>query len=140
MAGLVAARPGLRAVRRVITRAAWAGGGDFEAASEAEFTRRALAQGLLLHRQAHGLRYGIPAGVAAQVAGGDMLANLSRGTLARAAALLPQVIALSLTARPETLAARLATPGARRGHRSGHAPVAPGFGPAPGDDGADHRH
>ena len=115
MAGLVSARPGLRVVRRVITRAADAGGEDFEPVNLVEFERRAAAGDFLLDWPAHGLRYGIPATVQDDLAKGDVLANLSRGVLAQAQALLPQVIVLSLTARPDTLAARLGARGREDG-------------------------
>jgi ribose 1,5-bisphosphokinase len=107
IAGLVAARPGLRAVRRVITRDPMLGGEPFEGVSAAEFARRDAAGGFLLSWQAHGLLYGIPRTLYDDLAAGDMLANLSRSVLAEAAARLQRVVVLSLTADPDTLAARL---------------------------------
>jgi ribose 1,5-bisphosphokinase len=111
MAGLLAARPGLRAVRRVITRAAEAGGEDAEAVTEAEFARRAETGAFLLDWQAHGLHYGIPAEVADGLRQGDMLANLSRTVLDQARDRCPGLVVLSITARAETLAARLGARG-----------------------------
>jgi len=109
MAGLVAARPGLGVARRVITRDAALGGEDFDALDEPGFHRAAAAGAFALHWGAHGLYYGIPARYAAAVtAGQEVLANLSRGVLEQARARFAAVTVLHLTARPDTLAARLA--------------------------------
>jgi ribose 1,5-bisphosphokinase len=108
MAGLMARRPGLRAVRRVITRTADAGGEAFDSVTVAEFEDRAARGDFVLHWGAHGLFYGIPAGVSDDLASGrDVLANLSRGVLDEAAVQFPGMVVLSLTADAETLAARL---------------------------------
>ena len=109
MAGLIARHPGLRMARRVITRAPEAGGEDYEPTTQDAFDRL-IAQGeFILHGQAHGLSYGIPAGVLSELAAGhDVLANLSRNVVPEAVSRLPAVTVLTLTARPETLAARLA--------------------------------
>lgn len=116
IAGLVMARPGLLAVRRVITRDADLGGEDFEAVTVAEFDDRARQGGFVLDWQAHGLRYGIPATVREDLAQGrDVLANLSRGVLGQAQARLNRVVALQITARAATLAARLGARGREAG-------------------------
>ncbi|OAN73519.1 phosphonate metabolism protein/1,5-bisphosphokinase (PRPP-forming) PhnN [Sulfitobacter sp. EhC04] len=108
MAGMVAQAPSLVAVRRVITRSADAGGEDFDAVSDAEFARRVAQEAFVLQWQAHGLRYGIPAGVVDEMARGqDVLANLSRSVLPMAQALFERFEVLSLTATPEVLEARL---------------------------------
>ncbi|MGR3484990.1 MAG: phosphonate metabolism protein/1,5-bisphosphokinase (PRPP-forming) PhnN [Paracoccaceae bacterium] len=108
IAGLVAARPDLTWVRRAITRPP-SGTEPFEALSDAQFDARAAAGGFCLSWGAHGLRYGVPASALSAVQdGGLMVANLSRGQLARAAQIFPALRVLSLSARPETLAARLA--------------------------------
>ncbi|WP_172331960.1 phosphonate metabolism protein/1,5-bisphosphokinase (PRPP-forming) PhnN [Mangrovicoccus sp. HB161399] len=105
---LVRAAPHLVPVRRVITRAPGLGGEDYIAVSEAEFRVREAAGAFCLCWAAHGLRYGIPAGVAADVsAGGGRIANLSRSVLAEAAAVFPRLAVLNVTARPDTLARRL---------------------------------
>jgi len=116
MAGLLAARPALRAVRRVITRDAALGGEDFAPVSAAEFARRAQAGDFVLDWTAHGLRYGIPVTIADDLAQGhDVLANLSRGVLGQAQARLDAMVVLSLTATTATLAARLGARGREAG-------------------------
>jgi ribose 1,5-bisphosphokinase len=109
MTGLRAARPDLRLARRVITRPVDAGGEDHVAETEDGFARRETAGEFVLSWGAHGLFYGIPVQVRDDLAAGhDVMANLSRGALAQAAERLAPVVILSLSARPETLAARLA--------------------------------
>jgi ribose 1,5-bisphosphokinase len=116
IAALCAARPGLRAVRRVITRPPGLGGEAFEAVDRATFEARRAAGDFALAWGAHGLFYGIPAGVAADLArGGDLLANLSRAVLTEAAARFPGLVVLQLTARPDVLAARLGGRGRETG-------------------------
>lgn len=109
IAALCAARPGIVRARRVITRPADAGGEDHVAATPADFAARTAAGAFVLTWTAHGLSYGIPLGVTdALAAGRDVIANLSRAALPQAAARLSPVVVLALSARPETLAARLA--------------------------------
>lgn len=129
MRALVAARPEMHLVRRVITRDAEAGGEDFDGVSEEAFEARERAGAFVLSWHAHGLRYGIPRAVEAIVAaGGDAVVNLSRAVLPAAAAAFPNFITILLTADPETLARRLAARGredpeeiARRLARAGFA-------------------
>ena len=116
MAGLVAARPGLILARRVITRAAELGGEDFDPVTEAQFMRARDRGDFVLHWGAHGLFYGIPVTVRAQVeAGQDVLANLSRGVLTQAQHKFACLIVLQLTASSEVLAGRLAGRGRETG-------------------------
>jgi phosphonate metabolism protein PhnN/1,5-bisphosphokinase (PRPP-forming) len=107
--GAIAARPGLRLVRRVITRPGTAGGEDHEGVSEQEFTLR-LARGDFAHHwQAHGLSYGIPK---AQLAGpGDVIFNGSRAALPQALQAIPDLAVIVVTAPPAVLAQRLAARG-----------------------------
>jgi phosphonate metabolism protein PhnN/1,5-bisphosphokinase (PRPP-forming) len=107
--GAIAARPGLRLVRRVITRPDTAGGEDHEGVSEQEFTLR-LARGDFAHHwQAHGLSYGIPK---AQLAGpGDVIFNGSRAALPQALQAIPDLAVIVVTAPPAVLAQRLAARG-----------------------------
>jgi ribose 1,5-bisphosphokinase len=111
IAGLVAARPDLIWVRRAITRPP-SGTEPFESLTRDAFAAREAAGGFCLAWEAHGLRYGIPAEALDAARGGAiLLANLSRHHLARARAIFPALRVLSLTARPEILAARLAERG-----------------------------
>lgn len=109
IAALARARPDLCVVRRVITRAAVAGGEPFAPVSEADFEARARAGAFVLHWRAHGLRYGIPATIRSDLeAGRDVLVNLSRGILTEAQAGFDQILVLNVTAPADVLARRLA--------------------------------
>jgi ribose 1,5-bisphosphokinase len=99
--------PRFRFVRRVITRPADAGGEAHEAITEEEFARRPFA----LQWQAHGLLYGVPADIIADLARGIVVvANVSRTVIARAAQCYATQV-IEITAPPEALAARLAMRG-----------------------------
>jgi len=89
-------------VRRVITRPADPAGENHESVTEAEFATRNFA----LSWSAHGLHYGFAAVDTAPV----VVANVSRGVIAAAAAQYP-VRVIEVTAPPEVLAARLAARG-----------------------------
>jgi ribose 1,5-bisphosphokinase len=93
-----------RFVRRVVTRAADAGGEAHEPATEAEFAQRDFA----LQWQAHGLRYGIPADAISD--GLVTVANVSRTVVFEAATRFP-VRVIEVTASQDVLAARLASRG-----------------------------
>lgn len=106
---LMAATPGLVQARRVITRPAEAGGEDFEGVTAEEFERRRATGEFVLWWDAHGLRYGIPRAIVERLDdGADVIANLSRGALPDARRIFRGMVVLTLTARPEVLAARLA--------------------------------
>jgi len=112
MAGIKAAAPGVRLVRRTITRAPGLGGEDYEPVSPEAFKRAAQAGAFCVHWEAHGLRYGIPADVPEDLARGtDCLANFSRSALLKARAAMPEMRVLNITATPETLSRRLAARG-----------------------------
>mgnify|MGYP005991391809 CR=1 FL=1 len=112
MAQACAQVPGLACVRRVITRDAGAGGEAFDAVTEPDFAAMVQRGAFALHWAAHGLRYGIPAGVIGRLARGErLLCNLSRGALPAAAKAFPGMRVLHVTARPDVLAARLAARG-----------------------------
>lgn len=99
--------PGYRFVRRVITRPADAGGEDHEAVTEAAFLTRTFA----LQWGAHGLRYGIPSDIEADLESGmTVVANVSRGVIEAAAKRFPTRV-IEVTAPPAILAARLAARG-----------------------------
>lgn len=102
---------GMGLVRRAITRPAEAGGEPFEGISEDEFARREAAGAFALSWGAHGLYYGIPIGVREDLKTRDMLVNLSRKVLTRAAETFPNFLVLNLTAPVEVLAQRLAARG-----------------------------
>lgn len=116
MQALVDATPRLSLVRRVITRAADAGGEDYDAVSVPMFTGMQAAGEFALSWQAHGLRYGIPASVDADLAQGrDLLVNLSRSVLEAAQARFGTMPVLLLTASPAVLRARLMARGREDG-------------------------
>ena len=103
---------GLSLARRVITRDPEAGGEDFEPVTESEFEMRSAAGAFCIEWRAHGLRYGIPTSARTRIEQGEeLLVNLSRNVLPEVAAAFPRVTVLSITASPETLAARLAERG-----------------------------
>lgn len=109
IAGALRARPGLRLVRRTITRPAGAGGEEFDSVTEAEFAARKARGVFALDWQAHGLCYGIPR---EQVAGpGDVVFNGSRAALPLAAQVFPELRVILVTAPDAVLAARLAARG-----------------------------
>ncbi|MEL7117740.1 MAG: phosphonate metabolism protein/1,5-bisphosphokinase (PRPP-forming) PhnN, partial [Pseudomonadota bacterium] len=91
ISGLVAARPEMAWVRRVITRPSDAGGEPYEGVTEAEFERRRAVQEFCLAWPAHGLFYGIPQSALKDVeAGADRVVNLSRAVLSEAASVFPK--------------------------------------------------
>ncbi len=111
-AAMVARRPALHWVRRVVTRPAEPGGEPFAPASEAEFARAEAAGAFALSWRAHGLAYGVPrAELSCLSEGGDALVNLSRAVLAEAQARFPALTVLHVTAPPEVRAERLAARG-----------------------------
>ncbi len=112
MAGLHCAVPSLQVVRRVITRAPDLGGEDYDAATVAEFEALVEDGAFAVHWVAHGLRYGIPITVKHRLGtGADCLVNFSRKALSQAADVFPRFMVLNITAKPETLAQRLAARG-----------------------------
>lgn len=112
MEGLAAADPTLHLVRRTITRAPELGGEDYDAVSVERFNELAADGHFAVHWGAHDLQYGIPASIQTVLAGGqDCLANFSRSALAAGDAAFARFYVLNITARPETLAARLAARG-----------------------------
>jgi len=109
LAGVLAARPDLVLVRRVITRPSGAGGEDFDGVTHGEFARRKAANEFALDWQAHGLSYGIPA---AQIdPARDVLFNGSRAALPVAQARFPGLVVIVVTAPAAVLATRLAARG-----------------------------
>lgn len=104
--------PGIRRVRRVITRSTETSGEDADAVTPEEFENRVRQRAFALHWRAHGLQYGIPSSVDTDLsAGRDVLANLSRAVLPELAVRFDRSMIVFLSAAPEVLAARLAIRG-----------------------------
>ncbi len=112
MRGIHDVMPDLHLVRRVITRAPQLGGEDYQAVTVPEFEDMVENGAFAVHWGAHGLRYGIPFMVKYQLnRGTDCLVNFSRNALVEASEVFANFKVLQITARPETLAARLAARG-----------------------------
>jgi len=108
MRALSEAHPGLGLVRRVITRPGSAVGEDCSVVSQEIFDETREGGGFALHWQAHGMSYGVPQEIEAQLAEGrDLLVNLSRTVLAPAQTRFPAFMTLFLTASEEVLRQRL---------------------------------
>lgn len=94
---------------RVVTRPADAGGEAHTPATLEAFAAAEAAGQFLLSWRSHGLAYGIPAGVAADLARGRVvIANVSRTAITRAEALVERVAVLVVTAPLDVLAERIA--------------------------------
>ncbi len=94
--------------RRVVTRAASAGGEAYDGVSPEQFARIAASGGFLLSWAAHGLEYGIPRAVESLRRDGvAVVANVSRGVVDTARRDLVPVGVVVVTAPPALLAARL---------------------------------
>lgn len=101
--------------RRYITRPAGLGGEDYISVTEAEFVAMAKRGDFALSWAAHGLRYGVPGSIAADVAAGrQVVANVSRAVIAEARRQFPGLLVVLITASPAILRARLE----RRGRES----------------------
>lgn len=103
-----AGRPDVHFVRRVITRDGDAGNEDHKSVSEADFDAMEQAGAFAVCWDAHGLKYGIPADVADELAHGHLvIANGSRSALHRFQAAFPRLKVINITATREVLAERL---------------------------------
>lgn len=112
MEAVAEALPNVVLARRVITRPSAAGGEEFDGVSDAAFDALVAEEAFALWWPAHGLRYGVPLAVDAELeAGKIVLANLSRAVLTEAQARFAGFHVLSLTAPVEVLSARLAQRG-----------------------------
>ncbi|MGU3493454.1 phosphonate metabolism protein/1,5-bisphosphokinase (PRPP-forming) PhnN [Xanthobacteraceae bacterium A53D] len=95
--------------RRSITRPADAGGEAHEALSVDQFAAVRDDGGFLIHWQAHGLSYGLRAGLLDDMAAGrHVIANGSRAMVSELAARVPQLVVVEITAPESVLAERLA--------------------------------
>lgn len=102
--------------RRVITRPAGSLGEDHEFATEEEFARRFALGNFLISWNAHGLRYGLPAGLMEALEHGqNVIANGSRAVIAELAERVPRLVVVEVVAPPELLAARIAGRGRETG-------------------------
>ena len=103
--------PGVRFVRRVITRPGDLGEEEHESVTEQAFLVRQEAGDFALSWRAHGLHYGIPADISLDLARGRVvIANVSRAVVAEAAERFP-VAVVEITAPADVLARRLAARG-----------------------------
>lgn len=108
----LADNPAVVFARRAITRPADAGGEAHEAVADAEFEALKESGGFMLHWDAHGLKYGIPARYAADLAAGKtVVANVSRAVIGQAVDEFTPATVLEITASPAILAERLANRG-----------------------------
>lgn len=99
-------------VRRVITRPQMPGNEDHDSLDTEAFEQAAHDGAFTLHWQAHGLSYGLPISLDAEIAQGRVvIANISRRVLEDVRRLYPSCLILVITARPEVLAERLAARG-----------------------------
>ena len=97
--------------RRVVTRRADAFE-DHDTLAEADFAAARAEGRFALAWSAHGLHYGVPREIEARLsAGGAVVCNVSRAMVAEVRRLYRPSLVVLVTARPETLAARLAARG-----------------------------
>ncbi len=97
--------------RRVVTRPPSAAEENIKA-DETAFEAMAAAGGFAAAWAAHGLRYGIPAAIEADLdAGRSVICNVSRTVVQALRDRYPNVVVIEVTAPPEILAARLAARG-----------------------------
>lgn len=115
-------------VRRVVTRRADSFE-DHETLDESEFLLARERGRFALSWAAHGLFYGVPNDVDARIAsGGAVVCNISRGVVADVRRRYARCLVVLVTARPETLAARLAARG-REGQEGRQARLDRAFAP-----------
>ncbi len=115
LAGRLGESDGVFTARRVVTRRADAFE-DHDTLAEDAFAA-ARAQGrFALAWSAHGLHYGVPREIEARLAAGHaVVCNVSRAMVAEVRRLYRPSLVVLVTARPETLAARLAARGREDG-------------------------
>jgi ribose 1,5-bisphosphokinase len=94
--------------RRVVTREAEPGGEDHVSVDLTSFEARERAGDFALSWRAHGLAYGIPASVVADLKRGrNVVANVSRAVVAAARGRFPSVRVILVTAPADVLRSRL---------------------------------
>ena len=95
--------------RRAVTRTAIAALEDHESVTPAEFALHAANGAYALRWAAHGLSYGLPASIAADIAAGRVVVvNGSRAMVGAARATFPGTAVIVIEASPEVRAERLA--------------------------------
>lgn len=105
---LLAGDPTIVFSRRSVTRPP-AAGEDHEPVTPARFEQLAASGAFALHWRAHGLGYGIPRRIDADLARGcTVIVNVSRTIVPTARRLYPRRLILYIDARPELRAARIA--------------------------------
>jgi phosphonate metabolism protein PhnN/1,5-bisphosphokinase (PRPP-forming) len=110
--GALAGRGDVVFPRRVITRAAGLGGEDYTTVSETEFAAMVARSAFRLFWSAHGLQYGIPASIDADLdAGRQVVVNVSRGVIDEARAKYANLLVLAINASPGALRSRLQSRG-----------------------------
>jgi ribose 1,5-bisphosphokinase len=98
--------------RRIITRAADAGGEDHRSIAEGDFEAEEAAGAFAFSWQAHGLAYAIPKTIEDDLAAGrSLIINVSRSTLDQARHRFPNLRVVSIHAPREILVERLAKRG-----------------------------
>jgi len=108
----LADRPEFVFVRRIVTRPADRKSEDHDSLSEAEFDAQERSGGFALAWPAHGLRYGLPASVDADIdAGRVVIANVSRQIVGQIERRYARTAVVALSAAPEIIAQRLAARG-----------------------------
>ena len=98
--------------RRTITRDAQAGGEDHEAVTPDAFAAMQAGGAFFASWQAHGLSYGLPTTLLDHLRDGrNVIANVSRAALPRIVTAWNDTVIVEITAKPETVATRLAARG-----------------------------
>ena len=112
MEALDARAPGIRRVRRVITRPEGEEGEDFDRVTVETFQQMLTDGAFALHWTAHGLFYGVQRDIDDLRQRSDaVLVNLSRSVLLQAQEVFGDLIVISLTTSPEVLGRRLSARG-----------------------------
>lgn len=99
---------GFHFARRFVTRTADLDAEDHAEIDEAEFERRREAEGFALAWRAHGLYYGLDAGLLTRIGDGQtVIANISRRQIADAAAVFPRLAVAHVTVPRQMLVERI---------------------------------
>ena len=100
--------PRVRFARRIVTRAALIGSEDHDSVDQGAFARAEADGAFCLSWAAHGLRYGLPRSIDADLeVGRTVVANISRRSLADAAVAFGRLHVVEVTTTPDVLLKRL---------------------------------